>query len=51
MARTLMILETNSHAGKSAMVTAFCRILARRGLLVAPFKARTQRAAKWAAPR
>ncbi len=51
MARTLMILGTHSHAGKSAMVTAFCRILARRELLVAPFKAQPRRAARWAAPR
>ena len=38
-ARAVMILGTHSHAGKSAMATAFCRILARRGLSVAPFKA------------
>jgi adenosylcobyric acid synthase len=39
MARALMMLGTHSHAGKSAMATAFCRILARRGFSVAPFKA------------
>ena len=36
MARTLMILGTHSHAGKSAMVTAFCRILACGGFWSPP---------------
>jgi len=34
-----MILGTHSNAGKSLVVTAFCRILARQGYKVAPFKA------------
>lgn len=34
-----MILGTHSNAGKSLIATAFCRIFARRGLRVAPFKA------------
>lgn len=39
MAFSLMFLGTHSSAGKSLLVAAFCRILARRGYRVAPFKA------------
>ena len=34
-----MCLGTGSHAGKSVLAAALCRIYARRGLRVAPFKA------------
>lgn len=36
--RALMVVGATSDAGKSLMVTAICRILMRRGYLVAPFK-------------
>lgn len=38
-AKVIMVQGTTSHAGKSVLAAALCRIYARRGLRVAPFKA------------
>lgn len=39
MTKAIMLLGTHSNAGKSLLATAFCRILARQGYRVTPFKA------------
>ncbi|MCU0548110.1 MAG: cobyric acid synthase CobQ [Leptolyngbya sp. Prado105] len=36
--KAVMVVGTTSHAGKSMISTALCRILARKGFRVAPFK-------------
>lgn len=36
--KAIMVVGTTSHAGKSLVTTALCRILSRRGWRVAPFK-------------
>ncbi|QIZ69501.1 cobyric acid synthase CobQ [Oxynema aestuarii] len=36
--KAIMVVGTTSHAGKSLVATALCRILSRRGWRVAPFK-------------
>jgi len=36
--KAIMVVGTTSHAGKSLLTTAICRILSRKGWRVAPFK-------------
>lgn len=36
--KAIMVVGTTSHAGKSLLVTAICRILSKRGYRVTPFK-------------
>jgi adenosylcobyric acid synthase len=38
MARSILVVGTTSHAGKSLITAAICRILARQGHRVTPFK-------------
>ncbi|WP_433631847.1 cobyric acid synthase [Halomicrococcus sp. NG-SE-24] len=39
MTETVLVAGTESHAGKSTVAAGLCRLLARRGVAVAPYKA------------
>src|SRR5438105_10985458 len=47
MTHSLMIVGTASHAGKSILATALCRILHQDGFRVAPFKSQNMALNSW----
>ena len=51
MAKSIMLMGTSSHVGKSILTTALCRIFRQEGCRAVPFKAQNMALNSWGARR